>query len=107
MNDREAEWRAYYGAPELRALLARVWDPLHVYGDRRHVSEYDDYWTPVLDALQAGASERDVADVLMIIETRSIGLPDAGRGATEAAAAIASWYLDAMARLSRSRAGGP
>lgn len=95
------EWRSHFGLAELRCLLSRVWDPIGVYGDCRHVGEYDDYGERVLDALRDGTSPDELAQLLERMARDDIGVPRPAQRAADAATAIATWYTDAISRLNR------
>lgn len=102
MSASRRDWRDHFGLPEVRAILARAWDPIGVYGDRRHVGEHDEYAAEVLGLLEGGASEPAIAAALERLAREQIGVPRPDVRAAEAATELASWYDRACQRLSGS-----
>lgn len=56
--------------------LLRHWDPIGVKDDPECSGEYDSYIGPVYRLLASGASDRDIAEHLVRIETESLGYHD-------------------------------
>lgn len=61
---------------ELREIGWTNWDPIGLASDRAHCEdEYDSYLLAASGKLANGASEAKVADYLVQVETRHMGLP--------------------------------
>jgi hypothetical protein len=69
-----------------KTLLLSEWDPISVGDEPAAKDEYDAYAAIVVDMIDAGRSEADIADYLVSIEADAMGL-EADRRRAEAVAA--------------------
>jgi hypothetical protein len=58
----------------VKVVLHWTWDPIGVRGIEEAKDEYDSYASPVLELLERGSAEDEVADYLTCVETERMGL---------------------------------
>lgn len=69
----------------VRAILTKDWDPIGVGNEPKAAAEYDDYALSVIAMIRARQSADAVAEYLLTIERRKMGLAgDAARARTVA-----------------------
>ena len=60
----------------IRRVLMAKWDPIGVSDEPGAANEYDSYIWGVYDLLKRGASDEEIAEHLLRIETESMGFID-------------------------------
>jgi hypothetical protein len=60
---------------QVKIILLREWDPIGIRDVPQARDEYDAYVGSVVKLILAGESARDIANLLMKIETDQLGLP--------------------------------
>ena len=58
----------------VKVVLHWAWDPIGVRGIEEAKDEYDSYASPVLELLERGSAEEEVADYLTCVETERMAL---------------------------------
>jgi hypothetical protein len=58
----------------VKVVLHWTWDPIGVRGIAEAKDEYDSYASPVLELLERGSAEEEVADYLTCVETERMAL---------------------------------
>jgi hypothetical protein len=58
----------------VRTLLLSEWDPIGVRDEPAAQDEYDAYAAVIVDMINAGRSETELADYLVSLETDAMGL---------------------------------
>ena len=59
----------------ISAILLTMWDPIGIADVPVAADEYDRYVAPLIRRLRAGASSRELAAILLRIETEEFDLP--------------------------------
>lgn len=92
-----AKWWKQTGENELRQLLFWRWDPIGVSEAFPNAAdEYDGYAPQVVQALRNGATESQLADVLMSLEVEAMGLSSQDSDLLPAAALLRHWYSNSQ-----------
>lgn len=73
---------------KISALLMRDWDPIGVHDEPAARDEYDHYVPQVASMIRSKQSPRELADYLLSVETKKMGLPGNARRARMVAARL-------------------
>ena len=73
----------------VRTLLLSEWDPIGIHDEPAAQDEYDTYAAVIVDMLSAGARPTEIADYLVGVEERAMGLEANPARAASVAAALA------------------
>ena len=74
-------------------VLHYIWDPIGLAGVPEARDEYDGYVNAVLSLLRSEATESEIVDYLVDVETNGIGLERARASSEEAARLLLHWRM--------------
>jgi hypothetical protein len=104
-HDALNRWWQEVGESELQQILHWRWDPIGIaHTFPWAADEYDMYGPPVADALKDGANAEQLAEILRLIETDRMALPDSAAVAVtrlKVANSIIEWYGNSQERWRR------
>lgn len=92
-------WWRLVGERELRELLMREWDPIHVDDDPTPDDEYDTYLGRTARRLRDGASPNEIAAYLSSVREEQMGMPENADTDMRVATEVVSWYEDSTRRF--------
>jgi hypothetical protein len=91
-------WWRFCGERELRELLLREWDPIHVDDSPTPEDEYDSYLGQIVRRLRDGEGTDAVAAYLSSVREERMGMPENADEDERVATEIVAWYEDSTRR---------